>query len=175
MNTTELEDFISLYGSTVYGFCFKLAKNKADADDLYQETFLRAVELCHKIDKDNNPKGFLISVAIKTWKNNQRKYIRRQHIAPTEEFSDELAGISISNIESTPEDIVISNELRITIQNAAETLNDKFRIPLYMYYTAQMSNEDIASALKIPLGTVKSRLYKARKILKDILEVNENE
>ena len=172
MDITDLSDLVRLHGKAIYGFCHKLAGNKTDTDDLYQETFLKAMELCHKIDKHNNPKGFLISIAIGLWKNNRRKYVRRQRIAPIEEFNEDMSNGYILKDESTPEDIVISNELSAMIQTAADTLNDKLKIPLYMYYTAEMSNEDIASALKIPQGTVKSRLYKARKALKNVLEVN---
>lgn len=175
LDTRDLSNLVKSHGKAIYGFCHKLAKNKADTDDLYQETFLKALELCHKIDKNCNPKGFLISVALGIWKNNCRKYARRQRIAPTEEFSEDVNNRCIINDEFNPEDIAISNELRIIVQNAAEGLSDKLKIPLYMYYTSEMSNEDIASALKIPLGTVKSRLHKARLALKNILEVNKYE
>lgn len=171
MDIIDLGNLVTLNGKAIYGFCHKLAKNKADADDLYQETFLKALELCPKIDVGNNPKGFLISIAIGLWKNNRRKYIRRQRIAPVEELNEDVGnGFTFSNI-STPEDIVISKERCAAIQAAADTLNDKLKIPLYMYYTAEMSVEDIASELKIPQGTVKSRLYKARETLKNVLEV----
>ncbi len=170
MDISELNELVSMYGNAVYGFCHKLAKNRIDADDLYQETFLKALELCHKIDKNNNPKGFLISIAIRLWKNNSRKYARRKRLAEIEELHEDTHSSTI-NDNSTPEEIAISNELRSRIQTAADTLNDKLRLPLYMYYTAGMSNEDIAAALKIPQGTVKSRLYKARKALKNILEM----
>ncbi len=170
MDTTDLSNLVKLHGDAIYGFCYKLAKNKADTDDLYQDTFLKAMELCYKIDKDNNPKGFLISISLGLWKNDRRKYTRRQKIAPTLELNEDV-NISYILQESTPEDIYLSNELNVMIQTAVETLNDKLRIPLYMYYTAEMSNDDIASALKIPQGTVKSRLFKARKTLKKILEL----
>lgn len=65
----------------------------------------------------------------------------------------------------------MSNELSAIVQMAVDTLNVKFKIPLYMYYTAEMSIEDIASSLKIPQGTVKSRLHKARKTLKNLLQL----
>jgi RNA polymerase sigma-70 factor (ECF subfamily) len=175
LDTAALSELVKVHGKSIYGFCYKLAKNKSDTDDLYQETFLKAVELCHKIDKDNNPKGFLISIAVGLWKNKQRKYAWRQRIAPIEELNDTMDNGYIFKDELTPEDAAISKELHVTIQAAADKLNDKFKIPLYMYYTAEMSNEDIASALHIPLGTVKSRLHKARKTLKNILEVSEYE
>lgn len=170
MDITDLSDLVKLHGKAIYGFCHKLTQNEADTNDLYQDTFLKAMEMCHKIDKDNNPKGFLISIAIGVWKNKRRKYAWRQRIAPTEELSEDVNNDYIFKDELTPENIVISNELYAMIQTAADTLNNKLKIPLYMYYTAGMSNEEIASALKIPLGTVKSRLHKARKALKNVLE-----
>lgn len=170
MDITDLNEFVSLHGNAVYGFCHKLAKNRADTDDLYQETFLKAMELCHKIDKNNNPRGFLISIAVRLWRNNRRKYARRNRLAPVEELNENISSSYTSNEKLSPENIAVSKELQNTIQNAADKLNDKLKIPLYMYYTAGMSNEDIAAVLKIPQGTVKSRLYKARKILKNTLE-----
>lgn len=172
MDIAELNELINLHGKAIYGFCHKLVKNDTDTEDLYQETFLKAMELCHRIDKNQNPKAFLISVAIGIWKNNRRKYARRQKIAPTEVLDGDGYKEHIFKDGSSPEDVVISNELRVLVQAAADSLNNKLKIPLYMYYTAGMSNEDIASALRIPQGTVKSRLHKARKVLKNILEVS---
>lgn len=171
MDISEVTELVNTHGKDVYAFCYKLTKNKTDADDLYQETFLKAMELYYKIDNKNNPKGYLISVAVRLWKNNRRKYARRNRLAPTEELNDNLCCSYINIFEKSPESIVISNELRNNLLIAVDKLNDKLRIPLYMYYTAGMSNEEIAAALKIPLGTVKSRLYKARKMLKNLLEV----
>lgn len=170
MDTSELEELMEIYGKAVYGFCHKLAKDKADADDLYQETFLKAVELCQKINRDRNPKGFLISIAAGLWKNNRRKNARRNQIAPAEERCDELSAADMPGDGPTPEEIVISRECRSLIQTATNELKEKLKIPLYMYYTAEMSIDEIAQALKIPKGTVKSRLYKARKELEQVLE-----
>jgi len=87
LNNMDIDSLVMLYGKAVYGFCLKLARNKDNADDLYQETFLKALELGTKIDKSNNPKAFLISIAVGLWKNNRRKYARRQRIAPERELN----------------------------------------------------------------------------------------
>jgi len=170
LDNMDIDSLVMLYGKAVYGFCLRLAKNKDNADDLYQETFLKAMELGTKIDKSNNPKAFLISIAVRLWKNNRRKYARRQRIAPEGELNEEIASSIMCTNTSTPEEIVMLRERCAVIRTAADKLNDKLRIPLYMYYTAEMSVEDIASALRIPQGTVKSRLHKARKNLKNVLE-----
>lgn len=173
MDITDLSGLVQSHGKALYGFCWTLTKNQTDTDDLYQETFLKATQLCHKIDKDQNPKGFLISIAVGLWKNNRRKYARHQKMTCTDMFNENINhGSSGINYEPSPEDAVISNELRGMIQSAADSLSDKLKIPLYMFYVTEMSTEEIASVLKIPPGTVKSRLYNARNALKTLLEVN---
>lgn len=167
----ELSDLVKLHGKAIYGFCHKLAGNKTDTDDLYQETFLKAMEMRHKIDVNQNPKGFLISIAIRLRKNNRRKFAWRQRIAPTAELNEVVDKACLPTGAETPEDAVLSDEFSGMIQSAAEGLVDKLKIPLYMYYTAEMSVDEIALALRIPSGTVKSRLYQARKAMKKILEV----
>lgn len=65
---------------------------------------------------------------------------------------------------------MLSRERRFMIQNVVDRLNDKLRLPLYMYYTGEMSVDEIAAVRHIPSGTVKSRLHQARKAMKTILE-----
>lgn len=62
MQSYELERIIDSYGNSIYSFCNKLTNNKTDADDLYQQTFLKALEICEKIDENKNVKAFLISL-----------------------------------------------------------------------------------------------------------------
>ncbi|GIP36588.1 RNA polymerase sigma factor [Paenibacillus sp. J2TS4] len=172
MDIDELIELVKLHGKSIYGFCYKLTGNKEDTEDLYQETFLKAVELRLKMDASRNPKAYVISIAILLHKNHRRKLAWRQRIAPTAEL-DEAANQSGSLAsEATPEDAVLSLELRAMIQDAAHRLDDKMKLPLYMYYTADMTVEEIASALRIPPGTVKSRLHKARKTMRKVLEVD---
>lgn len=172
MDNKELIDMVEIHGKAIYGFCYNLTKNKTDTDDLYQDTFLKAMELLHKIDSQNSPKSFLMSIAVGLWKNKRRKYAWRQRIAPTDQFDDRIDSVCQVDQGLSPEEIVIEQEICMEIQQAADSLNDKLKIPLYMYYTAQMSISEIALALNIPDGTVKTRLHKARKAMKNILEVS---
>lgn len=172
LNIDEFHDLVELHGKALYGFCYRLTGNKADTDDLYQETFLKAMEVRHKLNKDRNPKGFLIAIAVRLSKNRRRKFAWRQRIAPTSELPETVPQAGASDGAATPEEAVLNLELRTSVQAAADKLDDKLKIPLYMHYTADMSVDEIASALRIPAGTVKSRLFQARKNLKKMLEVN---
>lgn len=169
MNLTELNKLIELYGKYIYSFCLNLTGQKAEADDLYQETFLKAVEHLGKIDRESNPKAYFISVAAGIYRNNRKKYAVRYRIAPMEPLSEQIPETMASS-EQSPEEQMIVCEQKEEIKKAALRLPEKLRVALYMYYTAQMSVEEIAKALKIPKGTVKSRLHKARSSMKQILE-----
>ncbi|TVX99719.1 RNA polymerase sigma factor [Cohnella terricola] len=169
MEIEELSDLVKRHGKAIYSFCRVLAANRADADDLYQETFLKAVEKREQLDASRNPKGFLLSIAVGLRRNHRRKFAWRQRIAPMDELAAaddrfDLAG------GATPEETAISRELRDRIRDAADGLGDKLKIPLYLFYTADMSVDEIASALQIPVGTVKSRLHQARRTMKEKLE-----
>jgi len=170
LDIDELKDLIEQHGKALYGFCLRLTANRADTDDLYQETLLRAMEARNHLDRNRNPKAFLLSVAIGLRKNQRRKFAWRQRIAPSSQFNDAAHIFHAQSKEATPEDAVLSLERRRTMLAAANNLKDKLKIPLYMHYTAEMSIEEIASALKIPSGTVKSRLYQARQAMKKELE-----
>ena len=71
----------------------------------------------------------------------------------------------------SPEKRVLEWELKTQVRQAVAKLDEKYRIPVYLYYTAELSIEQIANIMKLPKGTVKSRLHKARKLLKQELEV----
>lgn len=172
MDIDELIALVDLHGKSIYGFCYKLTGNKEDTDDLYQETFLKAVELRLKMDASRNPKAYFLSIAIRLHKNHRRKLAWRQRIAPTAELNEAASKSGSLASEATPEDAVLSLELRTMIQDAAHRLDDKLKLPLYMYYTADMTVEEIAAALRIPPGTVKSRLHKARQTMRKVLEVD---
>ena len=70
MTDFELEQFITEYGADIYSFCCCLTGSRQEADDLYQETFLRAIEKKQILDAEGNPKSYLLSVAIRLWKND---------------------------------------------------------------------------------------------------------
>lgn len=99
MKASDLSDIVEIHGDAIYIFCYFLTKDKAMSDDLYQDTFLKALEICHKIDPDKNPKSFIISIAIRIWKNKYRKLARQQKIITTFEPNVELISCSQGNIE----------------------------------------------------------------------------
>lgn len=171
MNRVQLEQCIHAYGKDIYTFCSQITGNRQEAEDLYQDTFLKAMELEEKIDYDRNPRSYLVSVALRIWKNRRRKFAWRQRIAGTSTLIEERAKGGAERQECSAEEIVLKRELDEQVKKAVKELSEKYRIPVYLYYTLQLSVEEISNVMKIPQGTVKSRLHKARMLLKQELEV----
>ena len=94
MTYVDLHDVVLLHGKSIYSFCRHLTENAADADDLYQETFLKAAELCHKINKSQNPRAFLIRISAGIWRNSLRKEAGRRKILPFSSLSDGEEAVS---------------------------------------------------------------------------------
>ncbi len=171
MDRIQLEQCIDEYGKDVYTFCSQITGNREEAEDLYQDTFLKAVELKGKIDYNNNPRSYLVSVALRIWKNRRRKFAWRKRIAEICAFTEEAVQDEVLGEEESVEQTVLKNELEEQVRKAVDDLPEKFRIPVYLYYTLQLSVEEIANVMEIPQGTVKSRLHKARTLLRRELEV----
>ena len=89
MELAGLEQLAEQYGGVLYAFCNQLTGSRQEGEELYQETFLKAVELHRQIDAVQNPKGFLVAVAARLWRNRRRKYAWRQRIAPMGQWDEQ--------------------------------------------------------------------------------------
>lgn len=173
MTIQELEQLIAQAGREIYSFCLHLTGDKMLADDLYQDTFLKAVEKLNQLETDGNLKGYLLSVACRLWKNQKRKFAWRNRIAPTETFDEERRECA-----QTAEDVLqdyLREEEKGIVRKAVSKLEDKYKIPVLLYYMEDLSVAEVAGVMGIPSGTVKSRLSVARKRLGSELEGYFNE
>ena len=166
MTMKELERCIEVYGKDLYTFCLWLAKNQEYADDLYQDTFLTAIEVTDRIDREENIKNYLLSISVRLWKNRKRKWAWRNRIAPTVEMEE---GFHV-DLAYEEKDRVLDNEKSTVVKSAIAALPEKYRVIILLYYMEEVPQERIAEILHVPAGTVKSRLYAARKLLKSELE-----
>lgn len=167
MEGQEAERLVRLYGSRIYAFCRKLALKQSDADDLYQQTFLRVLVMPRQMDMDHNPAGFLMAIAARIWRDEIRKYARRQRIAPIQDMDGDISSVATAG---TTENEMEKKQLQADIRMLVEHLPDNLRVPVLLQYMGQLSTVEIARLLGIPQGTVKSRLHQARQQLKKELE-----
>ena len=127
------------YGGRLYGFCLKLVGKRTDADDLYQQVFLKILEIPAKIDLNNNPSGFLMAVAVRIWRDEQRKFARRNRIAPVS-YGEEFATVPDKSLDSAE---IEKRQLQEDIHCAIGNLSDTLRIPVLLYYMGELSVKEI--------------------------------
>ena len=82
MDAREIERCIDEFGTDIYRFCLKLCMDQTDAEDLYQQTFLKALETTWTLDWEQNPRALFFSLAHNLWRSDRRKMARRNRIAP---------------------------------------------------------------------------------------------
>ena len=142
--------------------------DKSDAEDLYQQTFLKALEKDWRLDWEKNPKALFFSLAHNLWKSDRRKQARRNMIAPCSNLDEETE--TVLHSEENIEESYFQKELISEVRQIIQTLPEKFQVPLILFYLSDCSIEQIAAIIKKTPGTVKSRLFKGRNLIKKKLE-----
>ncbi len=175
MTKSELEHCIVTYGTEIYSFCRSITFNLQEADDLFQDTFVKAMELLDDIDSKQNPKSYLLSVACKLWKNKKRKHAWRSRIADILCFSEETDLEDMETAAFSPEQTFFEKEEASLVRQAVYRLPEKYKLPILLFYMEDLPMAQISFVLKIPVGTVKSRLHHAKKLLEKELEADFNE
>ncbi len=174
MTSNQFEQLLEQHGNSIFGFCCHLTENLHTAEDLYQEAILKAFGQLGKIDCERNEgfmtaRNYIIGIAVKLYKNYSRKKSNRSSFFIS---SDD----AMMNNLSDSTDIAVEaeqKELFKSVRRIVGQLPEKLRLVTYMFYYLDMSVNDIAAELDIPLGTVKSRLSRSRsQIRKELEEIN---
>lgn len=155
-----IDEYIKRYGRRLYGLCHYLCSNSFDADDLYQETWLRVIRHIDKYDPVCEFEPWLTKICVNTYRSRLRRIAR----SPLLNFSANEEKDRLMNSIPAPE----SKDYTL-LYEAVARLSDKLRLTVVLFYFRGMDLSSTAEILKIPMGTVKSRLNKARKLLKEVL------
>ena len=156
-----IDTYISQHGKRLYGLCMTLCANSAEADDLYQDTWLKVVEHIAKYDPSQQFEPWLTRICVNTYRNTLRRLTR----SPIwNGFSSEEEKDSVLN--SIPAPIA---EDYSALHEAIKRLPEKFRTTIILFYFRDMDINSAAQIMKVPAGTVKSRLSKAKKLLREAL------
>ncbi len=170
MTKQELTECIDTYGRDIYSFCRHMTGNVQEAEELYQDTWLKTVELLESIDSTGNVKSYCLTVALRLWKNRKRKFAWRKRIAGTQDYLDDEGLEYISDDSPTSEEQILEKERDRLVWNAVGELPEKLKTVILLYYMEELGISQIAELAGVPVGTVKSRLYQARKLLEQKLE-----
>lgn len=156
------DELIRQYGKRLYGLCVALCRDRDAADDLYQETWLKVLKGIDTYDSARDFEPWLTKICVNTYRSFRRK---RQKSPVYDNFltaeEKDFALNSVAAREQTGD-----RELR----DAVSRLPEKLRVTVILCYFHDMDIRTAAAVLRIPEGTVKSRLNRARGILREALE-----
>ena len=171
----DVDSFQSLYTayySKVYGFARMILKNDHDAEDVLQETFLSAWQ---KLDTLQSPAAFSVWIQIIA-KNLCNMQLRRKNIAILLDADKEIENFDIEEPEDMlPAVYVERADLKERLGRVIDSLSDVQRLSITLYYFNELSIDEISQVMECSPGTVKSRLFLARKAIKAELEEQERQ
>ncbi|MCI5883239.1 MAG: sigma-70 family RNA polymerase sigma factor [Eubacterium sp.] len=174
MTKQEFDRYVYEHGPDILRFCKMTTASEVEGEELYQDTMVKLLEQLNKLDLSRNLKSYILSVAIYLWKNKRRKFAWRKRLAPFESYEAHLESggmLPVSSSEEIPENQVLQKEKVEMVRNLVSELSEKYRTPIYLFYSADMKIAEIADCLNLSENTVKSRLRRAKNILKKKLEV----
>ncbi|MCQ9205815.1 MAG: sigma-70 family RNA polymerase sigma factor [Omnitrophica bacterium] len=159
----EFKDNLEGVINTLYSVALYMARNREDSEDLVQETALRAHKYYHRFNPGTNFKAWILTILRNIFINNYRKNKREPQKV---DFQEVANFVSLTKITGAEEEI-----LQEKINYALSRLPETLRTVINLFYFENFSYKEIAGILDIPVGTVMSRLYSARQMLKGSLFV----
>lgn len=177
VHMTTREDFTHdamQHAPQLFSTAMRMTRNRSDAEDLVQETFIKAWRSFATYQQGTNLRAWLFRIMTNTYIN---KYNAQQR-KPTETELDDveelflykrLGSVDQSQLSQSAEDQMLSLFTDDEVKKALEELPDQFRIPVLMSDVEGFSYKEIAEILEIPLGTVMSRLHRGRKLMQKML------
>lgn len=172
---TAFDEIVERYQHKIYGYVKRLVGNETDAEDITQEVFLKALSSLRTFREESSLQTWLFRIATNLCRDVHRRRQREKGWLPLwrypdgEECSGEESPIEIPDYRNDPERLLLREELSELLTQAIDRLPIAMREVLVLHDMESMSYEEIAHALGIPLGTVKSRLFHARSRLRDAL------
>ncbi len=163
---------VQKYERPIFNYIFRMVRSKPDAEDLAQDTFVKAFYALNKYDNSYEFSTWIYRIAL----NVCRDYFRKKKLflyslsAPIgdeeeSEFEDFIPQDSFHN----PDDVLLNQELRLNLEKAIQDLPIKFREVIVLRHLEGLSYDEISSITGLPVGTVKTYLHRARKKLQDEL------
>ena len=172
-NFASFTTLIETYQPKIFGLALKMAKNHEDAEDIFQETFLKAIDNIQKFRAESAFGTWLYTIAINVIRARYGKENKKE-LLPLNEYMPAKGGDhSASSPDlfdwNDPLSLLTNDEVRSRIKAALMDLPVKYRLPFLLRYDQEMSVQEVADTLKISLAATKSRILRARMAMRSSL------
>jgi RNA polymerase sigma-70 factor (ECF subfamily) len=161
------EELVRRYEGKVYNMAYRFMGNHADAGDLAQEGFIRLYQALPGFRGESSFSTWMYRIVSNACRDELRRRQRQRNVSLDELAKSAAGNIPVYSAEESPEDAAERHELQQYVQQCLTSLSEEHRLVLIMREMQGLSYEEIAAALGCSLGTVKSRLNRARHALKD--------
>jgi RNA polymerase sigma-70 factor (ECF subfamily) len=147
---------------SLYGTALRLTRRPQDAEDLVQETYLKAFRAANQFERGTNLKAWLFTILHNTFLN----VVRQRGRSPVDVDSDAVEqAMEVNGGDHTPEQLLARATLGADLQEALDSLPEAFRQAVWLRDVEEFSYAEIASMLNVPIGTVMSRISRGRRLL----------
>jgi RNA polymerase sigma-70 factor, ECF subfamily len=153
------------YLEPLFGTALRLTRNRADAEDLVQDTFVKAFRFADQFERGTNLKAWLYTILHNTWRNRRRDASRDTVEVDSDRVEQAATGASGPAVFDTPERILMRATLDADLQAALDALPEAFREAVWLRDVEEFTYAEMAEMLGIPIGTVMSRISRGRRLL----------
>jgi RNA polymerase sigma factor (sigma-70 family) len=170
----NLMEIYNEYSRYIYHLCLKLTRNTTEAEDLVQEVWVKVVRYEKSMNEVDHLKAWLTTITMNTFRDRYRKTVRRsKYMMNQPEQLDVPVLDLVPTNEISVEEKVEKVEITKIVQEKMNQLDAIYQKTLWYFYVEQFSLAEISEVMKVSIGTVKSRLFRAKARLKEILLADE--
>ncbi|HOO55630.1 MAG TPA: sigma-70 family RNA polymerase sigma factor [bacterium] len=169
----RFEEYSMPYLNILYGTALRMTKNRTDAEDLIQETYLKAFRAFSQFEEGTNFKAWIFKILTNTYINRFKKDKKSPEQVSVDDMADTLIYDRVTSLQTgstdNPERIFLKKFIPDEIKRAVENLQDEYRMTFILSDVHGFTNDEIAGIMEVSVGTVKSRLFRARRLLQQAL------
>jgi len=167
----RFEDEALPHLDALYSMAVRLARNPDDANDLLQETVLRAYRFFHQFESGTNCRAWMLTILFNNFRNGYRKSTREQPASSADEFERkvETESLRLDPAGSNPEALLAGQGMEGEVETALASLPDEFRQAVLLVDVEELSYQEVSGVLNVAIGTIKSRVSRGRAMLRERL------
>jgi RNA polymerase sigma-70 factor (ECF subfamily) len=166
------EWLVTYYHSSVYNLVYGILSDSADAADVTQEVFLRAFRGIRGFRRGSSLKTWLYRISVREALNHRRWCWRhhRQQVSIDDDSNGTASALELEDLDATPYDRLATRETQSAVRKALANVPEVFRSAVILRDLEGLSYEEVAEILEISVGTVKSRILRGRRALRELLD-----